>query len=128
MDKQAALLVIFLAFFFAPFLLATLAALLSTYLRQRPPMASLEAVDRATIAAYAQRAAMARYYLGGGLLAGAVAWEALDLRLTGFGLATLLPMYGFLVHLRCPTCASHNLDFWRRGDAMCRYCGARLKR
>ena len=83
--------------------------------------------EQATIDAYSLAIHRARRYLWAGWVGGLMVAWILGLPLTGLGLTLLVPIYGFLAHVRCPSCSAHNLWFWHSVVLNCRYCGARLK-
>ena len=83
--------------------------------------------EQATIDAYRLAIHRARRHLWGGCVGGLMVAWILGLPWTGLGLMLLVPIYGFLVYVCCPSCSSHNLWFWQSMVLHCRYCGARLK-
>ncbi len=125
MDRSAALMVLYVGVSLAPVVMALMAAALSHLLR-RVDTSSLPAEEQALVTRFAERRRRFGAYVAAAPLAGLAIWAWLGLPVTGIGLMLLLPVYGFLAHLRCPTCASHRLPPPPGFRHHCRYCGARL--
>jgi hypothetical protein len=127
MGKDAALLLIFAAFFGAPIAIAVLLALLSRWLHAaRRVAARPQPADAMAMIEYGRRRVRCFRAAATGLLAGAAALSVFELPMTAMALLAGGILHGLVVHLRCPSC---DTTAGPQGVAVrghCFRCGARL--
>ena len=127
MGKDAALLLIFAAFFAAPIALAVLLALLSRWLHAARRLAARPQPGEAVaMMEYGRRRVRCFRTAATGLVSGAAALSVFELPLTALALLAGGSLYGLLVHLRCPICDTTAGLHGVAVEGHCFRCSARL--
>lgn len=104
MSREAALWLIFAAFFGAPIAVAVLLALLTRWMQAARRLARPRAGEALAVIEYGRRRLRCFRAAAFGLVAGVAALAMFALPLTAVALLVGGILYGLLVHLRCPRC------------------------